>query len=332
MKKLTRFFGLGITLFLVLALAGTVQAKPVSFKLASFLPLDEPVSQVGQWIEKDLNENAKDLVDCKYYHSAQMGSTIEIVKKVRMGTLQAGWMTGNYAPDLHPKFGIGTLAYCMESYEKWNALIENEELREELFTCLSSKGLRVVDVGYFGIYGLATTKPVRSLDELRQMKMRTTQAQYPVAFWNALGVNPVPLAWGDTFPALKQGVVDGTDQTMSVANLRLTDVCKYFTRTNHMLGLHYLVVNDKWYNNLDPKVRDVIMASIAKNFAKVREIHMKMTEEMPSTLKSKGIEVIVLPDEEMAKFKEAEMGVWKQFESEIGKEWLDKVSKFTSEL
>ena len=315
---------------LVAVFGANAQAKSVSFKFAHFVPPNEPGAQVGLWIEKDINENAKGLVKCKYFHSKQMGSTIEIVKKVRMGTLQAGFLTGNYAPDLDPKFGIGTLAYCMNSYEKWDAFLKNDALREELFTSLVPKKLRVVDMAYFGVYGLVSTKPIHTLNDLKSMKMRTTQARYPVAFWKALGVNPVPLSWGDVFPALKQGVVDGTDQTMNVARLRLADVCKYFTKTDHMVGLFFLVVNEKWYQKLDPKAREIIFGSIHKNFEKARAASMKLTEEATPALKAKGVEVIQLSPEEMDKFKQAEMSVWKEFEPEIGKAWLDKVVSFTS--
>ncbi|VBB42674.1 putative Extracellular solute-binding protein, family 7 [uncultured Desulfatiglans sp.] len=329
MRRAVRFLGMVMCAVLIGGFGGNALAGPVSFKFAHFIPPNEPGAEVGLWIEKELNETAGDLVEAKYFHSTQMGSTIEIVNKVRMGTLQAGFLTSNYAPDLDPKFGIGTLAYCMESYEKWAALLNNDAVREELYTSLLPKGLRVVDTAYFGVYGLVTTKPVNSFDDLKAMKMRTTEARYPVAFWKALGVNPVPMAWGDVFPALKQGVVDGTDQTMNVARLRLTDVTKYFTETKHMLGLFFLVVNEKWYQKLDPKEREVIMGSIHRNFVKAREASMRLTEEAPAALKEKGVTVIALPDAEMAKFKEAQMQVWKQFEPEIGAEWLNKIKDLT---
>lgn len=333
MKKAASFLSVIFAIALSLIVAcSTAWAKPVSFKFAHFAPPNEPAVLCGQWIEEDLNKNAKDLVECKYFHSAQMGSTVEIVKKVSMGMLQGGFMTGNYAPDLSSKFGIGTLAYCMDTYKKWNSLLENKQLKDELFTSMLDKGIRVIDVTYFGVYGLATTKPVMKLDDLKSMKMRTTQARYPVAFWNAMGVNPVPLAWADVFPAIKQGVVDGTDQTAFVEDLRLADLCKYFTRTNHMIGLTFLVVNEKWYQSLKPEVRDVIMKSVSINLAREREQDMQLNDEMPASLKAKGVQVIDLPDEEMAKFKESQMKVWKELEPEIGKEWLDKITKFTSTL
>ena len=156
MKKVVYFISVSTALAIVsMVFSCMAWAKPVSFKFAHFAPPNEPAVLCGQWVEEDLNKNSGGAVSCKYFHSAQMGSTIEIVKKVRLGLLQGGFMTGNYAPDLSPKFGIGTLAYCMDSYRKWNALLENKELREELFTSMLDKGLRVVDVTYFGVYGLA---------------------------------------------------------------------------------------------------------------------------------------------------------------------------------
>ena len=309
-----------------------VQAGPVEFKFAHFINPIEPGPESGLWIEKDVNETISDKVKAKFFHSGQVGSAIEIIKKVRMGALQGAYLTGNYAPELDDKFGIGTLAFCMDSYEKWEALLANAALRKELFTCLEKKGLLVLDLCYFGRYGIASTKPFSTLEELQSLKMRTTQARYPLAFWKALGVNPLPMAWADVFPGLKQGVVDGTDQTKNVVRMRLTDVCKYFTETRHMVGLFFFVVNDKWWNGLDADTRDALGAIIADNMAKAREKSKQLTIEADAALKDKGVTVTELAPAEMAKFKEKEMKVWDQFESDIGKDWLDKIKAMNASM
>jgi len=312
--------------------AVTVQAGPVDFQFAHFINPIEPGPESGVWIEKDVNEKLKDKVIAKYFHSGQMGNEIEIVKKVRMGALQGAYCTGNYAPELNSKFGIGTLAYCMDSYAKWEGLLKNQELRNELFSSLKDKGILVLDMAYFGVYGIATTKPFKTLEEMKPMKMRTTQARYPLAFWNAMGMNPLPMAWGDVFPALKQGVVDGTDQTENVARMRLADVCKYFTHTRHMLGLFFFMVNEKWWSSLDADTRSAMTEIISANLAKARQASMKLTEEADAALKEKGVTVTELTPEEMTKFKASQTSVWDKFEPEIGKDWMDKIKAFTATI
>ena len=304
----------------------------VEFKFAHFVNPIEPGPNSGLWIEKDVNEKIGDKVNAKYFHSGQIGSAIEIIKKVRMGALQGAYLTGNYAPELNDMFGIGTLAYCMDSYEKWEALLANPELREELFTCLKKKKLLVLDLCFFGRYGIASTKPFKTLEELRSLKMRTTQARYPLAFWKALGMNPLPMAWADVFPGLKQGVVDGTDQTENNVRLRLADVCQYYTHTRHMVGLFFFVVNDKWWSKLDADTRGALGGIISENMAKARGQSKQLTADGDALLKEKGITVTELAPEEMAKFKEQQVAVWNEFEGDIGKEWLDKIKALTASL
>jgi TRAP-type C4-dicarboxylate transport system substrate-binding protein len=321
-----------MVLFSLCLWSPAVMAGQVQFKFAHFINPIEPGPESGVWIERDLNAQMGGKLKAKFFHSGQMGNAIEIVKKVRMGILQGAYCTGNYAPELNPKFGIGTLAYCMDTYAKWEAFQKTPDLRNTLFNSLKSKGLLVVDMCYFGSYGFATTKPVTNLAELKSFKMRTTQARYPLAFWQALKVNPVPMAWGDVFPALKQGVIDGTDQTENVARLRLADVCKYFTRTKHMIGLFFFLVNDKWWNSLDPATRAGIKKIIAADMAKARQASMELTKTSTEQLKAKGVKVLDLSPAEMKKFREAEMKVWKKFEPEIGKVWLDKVTAFAQKV
>ncbi len=316
---------------LLLFFCDPLAAKTVKFKFSNFVPPVEPHAKAGVWIEKELNETAGDKIKAKYYHSGQMGGPPDIVKKAQMGVLQGAWLIGNIAPDFNSKFAIGTLAYLMDSYEKWNAFLENDELREELFSSLESKGIRVLDMCFFGRYGITSTKPARTLSDLKSMKLRTTKGKYPLAFWNGIDVNPVPMSWGDVIPALNQKVIEGTDQTLQVVNLlKVYDLCKYFTRTNHMIGLHFFVVNNKWYKKLDPEIREVIDASVHKNFKKAREMSMALTAESEAALIEKGVEIIDFSEEDMNALKEAQKAVWKEFEPEIGKAWLDKVSNFVS--
>ena len=101
--------------------------------------------------------------------------------------------------------------------------------------------------------------------------MRTTQARYPLAFWKALDMNPLPMAWADVFTGLKQGVVDGTGQTENNVRLRLADFCQYYTHTRHMVGLFFFVVNDKWWNKLDADIRDILHA-VDDGFLPVRQM------------------------------------------------------------
>lgn len=310
-------------------ICGSAFAQKVTFKFAHLIPPNEAGSEVGLWIEEELNKDPSNLVEAKYFHSGQLGDAVEIVKKVSMGTIQGGFLIGNIAPDLNPKFGIGTLAYCMDTYEKWALFLKDEQLKNELFNSLVPKNMRVLDLCYFGVYGMASTKPIRSLEDLKGMKMRTTQGKYPVAFWKALGVNPVPLPWGEVFAAIKQGVVDGTDQTPVATAIRLADVTKYFTRTNHMIGLFFFVVNEKWYQGLDPKVKELINITVAKNFEKARQADIRFNSESDQILSSKGIEVINLSDQELLRLKETQKAVWKEFEPEIGKEWLEKVLRLS---
>lgn len=331
MKK---FCSISFSIFiglLVLFACGPLAAKPVTFKFSNFVAPVEPHSKAGLRMEKELNETAGDKIEAKYFHSGQMGGPMDIVKKTQMGVLQGAVLIGNIAPDFNSKFAIGTLPYLMDSYEKWNAFLANDALREELFSALEDKGLKVLDMLFFGKYGITSVKPARTLNDLKSMKMRTTQGKYPLAFWNAIDVNPVPMSWGDVIPALNQHVIEGTDQTMQVVeNLKVYELCKYFTRTNHMIGLMFFVVNKKWYDDLDPEVRTIIDENVHKNFKQAREESMALTTQAEANLPKLGVEIIDLSKEDMDALKEAEKAVWKKFEPEISKEWLDKVRNFVS--
>ena len=59
-----------------------------------------------------------------------------------------------------------------------------------------------------GPYGIHTVKPVKTLDELKALKIRAAGPSLPMA--KALGLNAVPLPATETYEAVQRGTVDGS--------------------------------------------------------------------------------------------------------------------------
>ena len=103
--------------------------------------------------------------------------------------------------------------------------------------------------GSSNVYVLITTKPVRSLDDLQGMRLRSGGAPYSRWAEN-FGATPVNLPVGDTFEAMSQGTIDGTMASIvDMLSYRLVDIAKYVTNvplgTYHVTS-NYTVANDVW--------------------------------------------------------------------------------------
>ncbi|WP_238364727.1 TRAP transporter substrate-binding protein DctP [Mesobacterium pallidum] len=118
------------------------------------------------------------------------------------------------------EFGV-TCAPCQDEYKKFGAVFMGS--------------------GSSDVYVLLTTKPIRTLDDLKGMRLRSGGAPY--SRWaEHFGATPVNLPVGDTFEAMSQGTIDGTMASIvDMLSYRLVDVAKYVT--NVPLGTYHVTSN-----------------------------------------------------------------------------------------
>ncbi|WP_193178731.1 C4-dicarboxylate TRAP transporter substrate-binding protein [Oricola nitratireducens] len=95
--------------------------------------------------------------------------------------------------------------------------------------------------GSSDVYVLLTTKPVRSIDDLKGLRLRSGGAPY--SRWaEHFGATPVNLPVGQTFEAMSQGTIDGTMASIvDMLSYRLVDVAKYVTMVP--LGTYHVTSN-----------------------------------------------------------------------------------------
>src|SRR5690606_23595091 len=108
-------------------------------------------------------------------------------------------------------------------------------MTEYIVTCpdcqaeLKRLGLVFLGAGASDVYEVMTTKPVRSAEDLKGLRLRSGGAPW-TRFAEHFGAVPAQMPVNETFEGMSQGVIDGT--MASIADLlsyRLVEVAKYVT-------------------------------------------------------------------------------------------------------
>lgn len=116
--------------------------------------------------------------------------------------------------------------------------------------------------GSSDVYVLLTTKPVRSVDDLKGLRLRSGGAPY--SRWaEHFGATPVNLPVGQTFEAMSQGTIDGTMASIvDMLSYRLVDVAKYVTMVP--LGTYHVTSNFTFSNGTWNKLSVEQRTEVAK--------------------------------------------------------------------
>ena len=149
--------------------------------------------------------------------------------------------------------------------------------------------------GSSDVYGLLTTKPVRTADDLKGLRLRSGGAPY--SRWaEHFGASGVAMGVGDTFEGMSQGTIDGSMASIvDMLSFRLIDVAKYVTRvpigTYHATS-NFTVAKTSW-DSLSEKEKEWLVAAAARaNFDLTDRWAYQLPAAAMDAIKKTSIEVI----------------------------------------
>ena len=146
--------------------------------------------------------------------------------------------------------------------------------------------------------------------------------------WKALGAEPIPMAWPETFTALQQKVVDGQDNPhITNFSMKFYEVQDYTSEVHYLFSLQPLVFGEKFFQSLSAE--DQAMFTRAGIEAQQYNLLFSVTksEEARQNMIKKGVEYFEVEDEDQWA-KTAVDAVWPKFYDSVGgKAEVDNVVK-----
>lgn len=263
------------------------------------------------------------------FPAGQLGDEQKMVKDARRGSIDGAVVAINNITPFSKSVGVLTLPYLIQSFDdavklttgdlgdKWRGILAKEA------------GVRLMGWGYSNFRVLTNSKkPVTKLEDLKGLKLRVPKNAIMIDTWTALGAEPIPMAWPETFTALQQKVVDGQDNP-HVANyaMKFYEVQNYTSEVHYLFSLQPLIFGEKFFNSLPAEdqalfVRAGIEAQQYNLLFSVTE-----AEKAKQNMIKNGVEYMEIEDED--KWSQIAMDkVWPKFYDSIGgKETVDNVVK-----
>jgi tripartite ATP-independent transporter DctP family solute receptor len=173
-------------------------------------------------------------------------------------------------------------------------------------------------------------RPLNSLADMKGLKVRVMQSPMALASFNAMGMNAVPMAFTEVYPALEIRALDGYEHPVvdMYAN-KMFEVQKYLTITNHVYTPVALLASKKWWASLAPEHQRAIqkVAEETRTFQRAEEL--RHANDVVAQLKAKGMSVTQMPPAELEKIRAAVQPVIDKNSEAIGAQF---VQAFYAEL
>ena len=252
----------------------------------------------------------------KVAHSATLGDDRQMLKSVRLGTMQITVNSDGPVAEIVPDLNAFGLPYLFSTLpQAWEVL--DGPIGDSIAKKLNAKGYVVLAWWDNGIRKIThVSKPIRNPKDIKGMKIRTPQSQVTLDAFKALGASPAPLAFSELPAALQSGVFEGQENPLAnIYSSKLHELTPYIARSNHKYEMAPILASKKWWDKLSRGDKKMIQSAMDAATWYNRGVFLIADAELEQKLIKEGAK---FNDVDTAAFKKATKSVYAKWTKEIG--------------
>lgn len=276
-----------MTLSLVPAAAQTVTLRSADIHPDGY-PTVEAVKYFGELVEKGTSGRIK----VQVFHSAQLGQEKETIEQARFGVIDLNRINMGPFNNIIAETLIPSLPFIFRDTAHMRKVMDGP-IGEQILKSFESQGLvglAFYDSGARSFYN--SKRPIKTLADMKGMKVRVIQSDLFLDLVNALGANATPMPPGEVYSALQTGVVDGAENNWpSYDSFRHFEVAKFYSITEHSLSPEVFVMSKRSFDKLSPADQEVVRKAAKESVLKMRELWEAREKASEAKVRAAGVQV-----------------------------------------
>ncbi len=275
---------------------------------------------------KRIEEESKGRVKFDIFPSAMLFKSPEAVEAIQRGNLEMSSIVNAYYMALTPKVGIFELPFAFPERKILYEAIDGG-IAAKAFAPLEAKNMKILGAMDYSYIDMTNNRrQVKALADIKGLKVRAYSAILGDTL-SALGASPMFIPGIEVPTALQQGVVDGAcSGPDSFLYQKYFEFQKYLTVSEHVHCLINVVVSKKWWDGLPADIRGMMEKVIKEELVKHRAVAVEEEGQNIAQLKTKGMDVYVVPSDERKRWKQATQSVWTKHRESIGADLVDQLT------
>jgi tripartite ATP-independent transporter DctP family solute receptor len=303
------------------ALSGNILATPASaqqklvLKASDVHPEGYPTVAAVENLGKKLDSATGGRLSVQMYAAMQLGGEKEAIEQAQIGAIQLARVSvGTLGPVIND-LNVLNLPFLFRNTAHMEKVIDGDIGAELLDKVTNDPKAGLValcwmDAGARNLYD--TKKPIRSIADLKGLKIRVIGNPMFVDMMNALGGNGVAMGYDQVFSALQTGVVDGAENNLpSYVFDNHYQAAKYYSLTQHLIVPEILVFSRKTWDTLSKDDQDLLHKLAREAQLDERDLWNKYEMAALEKAKAAGNQIIDISDK--TPFQDAVKPVWDKY-------------------
>lgn len=322
MKKIALMAAL---LALIAATAAGAAPYKADLKIASSTAMTHTYNVGAQYFAKLVEERTDGRIKFKFYPDGQLGKgERELLEALQQGSIDI--YVGSTGPlgGFSPSVQILDIPFIFRDYAHVDKVLDGP-IGASLITDLEKAQMKGLAFWENGFRNLTNSKRVvRTPADAKGLKIRTMENPVHIQAWKAAGVNPTPMAWGEVYGALQQGVIDGQENPVAIVlQMKIYEVQKYLSLTQHVYSPAMLIMSMKRWTQIPKEDQAIILKAAQEGAVYQRNLGRANEEQMLAELQKQGM--TVTRDVDKAAWVAAMKPAFDSFSAQFGKEKIDAI-------
>ena len=294
---------------------GAVAQQKLALKASDVHPAGYPTVVAVENLGKKLEKATNGRLSVQMFAAMQLGGEKEAIEQAQVGALQLARVSVGTLGPVVDDLNVFNLPFLFRDTAHMEKVIDGplgQELLDKVTNNPNTRliGLAWMDAGARSLYD--TKRPIKSIDDLKGLKVRVMGNPMFVDMMNALGGNGVAMGYDQVFSALQTGVVDGAENNPpSFVFDNHYQVAKYYTLTEHLIVPEILVFSRATWDGLSKDDQALIKKLAREAQLDERQLWKKVEAEAMAKMKASGIEVDTVGDK--TPFENAVKPVWDKY-------------------
>ncbi len=312
---------LGLLLF---GLSNTAQAQTMTLKLAHMVSTSAHYHIGSLELARLIQERTKGAVKIEIFPAGQLGKgERELVEGLQIGTIDLVVTSTGPMGGFVPQMLVVDLPFLFRDNSHVDKVLDGP-IGEGLLRELEKAGIKGIAFWENGFRNLTNNKrPVSRPEDVKGLKLRTMENEVHMEAFRNLGADPTPMAWGEVYTALQQGVIDGQENPIGIIRThKIYEVNRHLALTGHVYSPALLLINEKKFKGFAPDLQRIFIEAGREAAKFERKFNRDSEAKWLEELKGFGMQ-ITTPDKRA--FQKATEPTYKKYETRFGKDLIDKI-------
>ncbi len=285
------------------------------FKASDVHPPGYPTVVAVENLGKKLEQATNGRLGVQMYASMQLGGEKEAIEQAQVGAIQIARVSVGAIGPVIDDLNVFNLPFLFRNTAHMEKVIDGP-IGQELLDKVTANdnaglvGLAWMDAGARSFYN--TKHPIKSIADLKGLKVRVIGNPMFIDMANALGANGVAMGYDQVFSALQTGVIDGAENNPPsfVFDNHYT-VAKNYTLTEHLIVPEILVFSRKSWDALSKDDQDLLRKFGSEAQAEERTLWTAYQQQAMDKARAGGVQIAETIDKQP--FQDAVKPVWDKY-------------------